>query len=247
MLNIDIREHDNIAILAPDGAITATDIDAITTQIDAYINEHDRVPNLVIHAESLPHWSDFEALGKHLKFVKYHHKIVSKVALVSDSKLLWLARTIVDQFTGAKVRRFPLEALDNAVAWAIVDEDHPGSVEQIDGLPDDVVGLDFRGLITAQDYSSSIIPIVEKKLKNHDKIKLVCVMGDDFNGYSAGAMWDDMSFGLSHLTTFSKMALVTDEEWIRHGAKAFGMLMPTEVVVFQSSEFEEAKIWVSES
>jgi hypothetical protein len=246
MLNIEIKDRANIVIVTPDGAITAADIDRMTEEINNYINNHDRVPNLVIHTMSIPYWSNFKAMEKHLKFVKNHHQIVKKVAIVSDSKLLWLAKTIVDRFTGANVRRFTEEALDDAVAWAEIEEDHPGSIEQIDGLPDDVIGLDFKGLITAQDYSKTLIPLVAAKSKEYDKIKLICVLGDYFNGYSAGAMWDDMSFGFSHLTTFSKLAIVTDEDWVRHGAKAFGMLMPTEVLVFSKSEIDEAKEWITE-
>lgn len=246
MLSIDIRVRDNIALISPDGAISTQDIERLAEQVDGYINESDKVPNLVIQTKGIPHWSDLEAMGKHLKFVRNHHNIVRKVALVSDSKLLWLAKSIVGNFTGAKVRQFPEEALDDAVAWAMVEEDHPGSVEVIGGLPDDVVGLDFRGLITAQDYSGSIQPVVEEKLERHDKLKMICVLGDYFDGYSAGAVWDDMSFGLSHFTTFAKLALVTDEEWVRQGAKVFGMLMPTDVMVFQNSQLDQAKAWIAE-
>jgi MFS superfamily sulfate permease-like transporter len=140
MLNIEIKDRTNIVVVTPDGAITAADIDRMAEEINNYINNQDRVPNLVIHTKSIPYWSNFKAVEKHLKFVKNHHQIVKKVAIVSDSKLLWLAKTIVDHFTGAKVRRFTEEALDDAVAWAEIEEDHPGSIEQIDGLPDDVIG-----------------------------------------------------------------------------------------------------------
>lgn len=246
MLNIEIRERENIAVISPDGAITTADIDRLAEQVNTYINEYDKVPNLVIQTLGIPHWSSFEALERHLKFVRNHHKIVKKIAFVSDSKLLWLAKTLVQHFVGAQIRRFPQEALDDAVSWAQVEDDHPGSIEVIDGLPDDVVGLDFKGLITAQDYSGTLIPLVEAKLETHKKIKLICVLGDYFDGFSAGAMWDDMTFGLGHFTTFSKLALVTDEDWIRHGAKAFGLLMPTDVMVFDTAEFEQAKAWIVE-
>ena len=106
MLNVDIKDRANIVVVSPDGPLQAADIDNMAEQINAYINEHDRVPNLVIYAKSLPHWANFDALGKHLKFVENHHEIVKKVALVSDSKLLWLAKILVGHFIGAKVRRF---------------------------------------------------------------------------------------------------------------------------------------------
>jgi len=246
MLNVDIKDRANIVVVSPDGPLQAADIDNMAEQINAYINEHDRVPNLVIYAKSLPHWANFDALGKHLKFVENHHEIVKKVALVSDSKLLWLAKILVGHFIGAKVRRFTEEAYDAAVAWAEVEEDHPGGIVQIDDLPDDVIGLDFKGLITSQDYSKTLVPLVKEKLKGYDKIKLICVLGDYFDGYSAGAIWDDLRFGLGHLTTFSRLALVTDEDWLRHGAKFFGLLMHTEVMVFRNSELDEAKTWIVE-
>ena len=79
MLNIEIKDRANIVVVTPDGPISAADIDKMTEEINGYINQHDRVPNLVIHAKSIPYWSNFKALEKHLKFVKNHHKIVKKV------------------------------------------------------------------------------------------------------------------------------------------------------------------------
>jgi hypothetical protein len=49
MLNIEIKNRANIVIVTPDGAITAADIDRMKEEINNYINNHDRVPNLVIH------------------------------------------------------------------------------------------------------------------------------------------------------------------------------------------------------
>ena len=245
MLAVDIRAAENVFVVTPDGAITVDDIAGFNDRINTYINTHDQVPNLVVHASSLPHWKNFHALAAHFKFIKNHHTIVQKVAIVSDSKLLWLARIFVDHFTGAKVRRFPETAFDDAVGWVQMEDDHPGELVAIEGLPDDVIAFDAKGLITAQDYRNTLVPLVKTKLKAHDKLKLLFVVGDWFDGYSAGALWDDARFGVSHFTTFSKMALVSDVEWVRHSAKLFGPLMPTEVMVFHNSEIADAKSWIS--
>lgn len=244
MIDIDIRERENIAIITPKGRLTAASIAALAERINGYINETDRVPNLVIHARDLPFWQDFDALRAHLNFVKNHESIVRKVALVSDSKLLWVARVLVDQFVGAKVRRFNEDALDDAIGWAQMEEDNPGSITEMDGFPADVIAIELNGLITSQDYSDMLVPLVTERAKSHDKLKLLCVMGPYFDGYSAGAMWDDMRFGFGHLTTFSRIALVTDHDWIRTGAKFFGVMMPSEVVVFDMAELDDAKAWV---
>lgn len=245
MINVDIKERENVFIVSSDAEITAEAIVGLSKTLNDYINMHDRVPNLVFRAHTVPHWKNFDALKHHFQFVRNHHKLIKKIAVVSDSKLIWLVRPIVDHFTGAKVRRFPEKAFDDAVNWAEMEDDHPGEFIKIDGLPDDVVAIDARGLITAQDYEDNLVPLVETKLKSHDKLKLLMVAGNYFNGYSGGAMWDDARLGLSHYTSFSKVALVTDVEWMRHSAKLFGPLMPAEVMVFNLDELEDARAWIA--
>lgn len=244
MINIETKRSENVFILTPKGSISAEDIGAVASTIDAYINEHDAVPSLVFRLSELPHWKDLEAMGAHFRLVKDHHKVIPKVAVVSDNTLLALARVLVDQFTGARIRRFPEEAFDDAVNWAAMEGDHPGSFIVIGGLPSDVIGLDARGLISASDYRKTLEPLVEEKLKQHDKLKMLLVAGPYFDGYSASALLDDAKFGLSHITTFSKLAVVTDENWLHHSVKLFGAFMPTEVMVFPTNKLDEAKTWI---
>lgn len=244
MIDIEIKRAENVFLLKPRGSISADDFKSVASTIDGYINEHDAVPRLVFQVGELPHWKDLEAMTAHLHLVRDHHKIIPKVAIVSDSALLALLRPVVDVFTGAKVRRFPADALDDAINWAAMEEDHPGSFIVMKDLPADVVGIDARGLISSEDYRDTLEPLVADKLTQHDKLKMLIVAGPYFDGYSAGALWDDTRFGFSHLTTFSKLALVTDHEWLRQAAKLFGSLMPTEVMVFATAELADARKWI---
>jgi hypothetical protein len=122
--------------------------------------------------------------------------------------------------------------------------DHPGEFILIDDLPRDVVGIDARGLITSRDYEVVLLPLVETRLKEHDKLKILFVAGRYFDGYSGGAIWDDAKLGLMHLTSFSKLAIVTDLDWLRHAAKLFGPLIPAEVMVFGLEDLDDAKTWI---
>lgn len=243
-MKIDVLTDRNIVVVTPDERLSASEIEAMKTALNSYINEHDRAPNLVIIAEHPPLWEDFDALKAHLALVRNHHEIVGKVAIVSDSTLLWAARGVADVFTKAKIRRFPEGARDAAIAWAQGAEDHRGDISTIEGLPRDTLGFRFTGTITSRDYADTLVPMVDAASKEHDHLKLLCVLDDDFDGYSAGAVWDDMRLGFSHLTTFSKVALVTDVEWIRKGAKFFGAMMPADVVVFDLDDLDDAKEWI---
>ena len=81
-------------------------------------------------------------------------------------------------------------------------------------------------------------------LNAHAYLYTETAASSDASHYSAGALWDDPQFGLTHITTFSKLALVTDHDWLRHSVKLFGALMPTEIMVFSMKELDDAKAWI---
>ena len=43
------------------------------------------------------------------------------------------------------------------------------------------------------------------------------------------------------------MALVTDKDWVRHGASAFGWLAPGELRLFDPAERDAARAWLAGS
>jgi hypothetical protein len=54
------------------------------------------------------------------------------------------------------------------------------------------------------------------------------------------------SVGLKHRSSWQRMALVTDKDWIRHAAAVFGPLARGEFRVFEPGETAQAKAWVAE-
>jgi hypothetical protein len=243
MIDIDLSDPD-LVILTPHGALSESDFDAVAKAVDARINETDKVPNLVVRLDSLPHWDSIGALARHFHFVREHQKIIAKVAVVGDSPLLSVLPEIADQLVKAKIRRFPAAKLVEAKAWARAAADDPGRFEEIEGLPGDVVALRAVGIITAQDYRDTLIPLVKEKLKTHDKIKCLIVLGEEYATYSGDAAWSDMKFGVGHVRDFSRAAMVTDIGWITRAAKLFMPLMPFAFETFPLAELENAKEWI---
>ena len=118
-------------------------------------------------------------------------------------------------------------------------------IERISDLPDNVVGLVAKGELTGDDYKNVLIPAVDEALTNHDKIRLLYVLGGDWDGMSASAMWDDTKVGFAHVTRWEKIAVVTDHDWLRHSVDIFGYLIPGEVKAFGESEEASARSWVT--
>lgn len=244
MLTISPDTTANVLTIAPDGPFAQSDIAALTQTMDDYINAHDKVPNVLIDAGGFPGWEDLSALAQHFKFVRAHEKLIDKVAVVGDGVMLNALPSLLNIFAKAKLRHFSNAQKDAAHDWLTSSDEAAGGYRLLGGFPNDVIAIEGNGKITAETYRDLLIPLVAEKLQRHDKLKIFAKLGPDFAGFSTGAMWDDARLGLGHLTTFAKVALVTDLDWIRHGAKFFGHIMPSDVMVFDLKDEAEAAAWI---
>ena len=99
-------------------ALRAADFDAIALTADTWIEANGRLNGLVIHARAFPGWENLGALVRHVRFVRDHHRHVSRIALAADSKLASVAPRIAEHFVQAEVKVFGYEELEKAIAWA---------------------------------------------------------------------------------------------------------------------------------
>lgn len=119
-------------------------------------------------------------------------------------------------------------------------------IRVLEGLPENVLGVEAFGKVTDQDYENVLEPAIREKLATHSKIRYVYVLGEEFDGWTLGAMWEDAKLGGGELHRWEKIAVVTDTDWIRHAVKGFGWMIPGEVKVFPVAELESATAWASD-
>jgi hypothetical protein len=117
-------------------------------------------------------------------------------------------------------------------------------IELMQGLPNGVVGIEAVGKVTSDDYDV-VTPAIESALAERKKISLIHVLGDRFTGFTAGGMWQDGRFGLSHAFSFERIAVVTDLDSVRTLVKAIGWSVPGEMRMFSNAERDEAVAWAS--
>jgi hypothetical protein len=113
-------------------------------------------------------------------------------------------------------------------------------------LPDGVVGVSISGTIDSEDYETTLIPLIDAAVERFDMVAMLLVFGEEFRGYTAAAAWDDMRFGVSNFNSFRRIAIVSDNEWLRNGATAMTYLMPGRSKGFAVEDLEEAKEWVAD-
>jgi hypothetical protein len=98
--------------------LRAQDFDALALTADTWLETHDELHGLVIHARQFPGWENIGSLLRHVRFVRDHHRKVQRVALAADSKIASLAPHIAEHFVHAEVKGFGYDELESAIAWA---------------------------------------------------------------------------------------------------------------------------------
>lgn len=116
----------------------------------------------------------------------------------------------------------------------------------INDLPENVLGLEAVGKVTADDYRTVLVPALENLLATQPKARLLYVLGTAFEGFSGGAAWQDARLGMKHFTDFERVAVVTDTDWVENLVEAFGFVMPGEVETFDADDLDKARTWIAE-
>ena len=117
MLQHQLIDDESILIITPEGPLAREDFTALAAEIDPAIERSGRLQGLMIEAQTFPGWEDFSAMTTHLRFVRDHHRLIRRVAVVSDSPLLAFLPHLASHFVAAQVRHFPHADLEGALGW----------------------------------------------------------------------------------------------------------------------------------
>ena len=120
-------------------------------------------------------------------------------------------------------------------------------IKEMGGLPDGTLGFVLVGQIQGEDYDNVLIPAIDRAIEKHDRIKVLCQVGPGFEGYTMSAAWDDAKMGLRQWNGFDRIAVATDNAWVRLCVKAGGILMPCPIQLFEIDQIDDARRWLGES
>ncbi|HEX5641824.1 MAG TPA: STAS/SEC14 domain-containing protein [Thermoleophilia bacterium] len=118
-------------------------------------------------------------------------------------------------------------------------------IQLIEGAPEGVLAFEAVGEVDAEDYEHVLKPAIEESLAGSDQLRFVFEIGAEFDRFTAGAEWQDMTLGFAHFSDWLRCALVTDLDWVRHAAKALGWLMGGRLRVFEIDELKAALEWAA--
>lgn len=117
-------------------------------------------------------------------------------------------------------------------------------IEFLTGFQDDIIAIAAHGEVTEEDYRKALVPIVEEKLRRYQDVRLFIYLGPTFEGFTAGAMWQDTKLGISHWSHWGCIAVVTNVTWITQAVRLFAPLFRHAVRVFGNADYDLARDWI---
>jgi nucleotide-binding universal stress UspA family protein len=108
----------------------------------------------------------------------------------------------------------------------------------------DVFAFRASGKLTDADYQQ-FLPVLEGLIRDSSPLSLYIEL-EDFRGWKAKAVWDDLRFGMLHDRDFRRIAIVGDKTW-EHSAIALANLFTrTHMRFFGKDDTEAAWAWLEE-
>jgi hypothetical protein len=105
-----------------------------------------------------------------------------------------------------------------------------------------ILEVQVSGKLTKEDYSE-FVPHVERLIEQHGKIRVLFYL-NDFHGWSAGALWEDVKFDWKHFRDIERLAIVGESKW-QEGMAVFCKPFTTaEVRYFEHEQLPEARQWI---
>ena len=252
MLTVEIDEIKGIVILSPDGALTASDFENAAKVIDPYIEETGQLNGILIHTKSFPGWDSFAALCSHLEFVKGHHKNISNIAIVTDSKIGNFAESIASHFINSSIKLFPYSNLSEAKEW-ISDtcinngSEKKTSIFKVIPNGENRVDIELSGKLTSDDMRVALDELINKS-ENIEQGRMLYTISD-FDFPSLGAIGVEFSRFpelMRLIKKYDRCAVLADQKWIKNISELEGHLFPgVEIKAFNLKEREVAEAWLA--
>ncbi|MEJ2657065.1 MAG: STAS/SEC14 domain-containing protein [Desulfobacterales bacterium] len=119
MIFYDLDENSGMLTVRPQGKLETQDFLTISEVVDPYIKKSGGLKGIIITTKKSPGWEDFKSMIEHMKFVSNHHRKISKVAIVTDSKIADVAESLGKHFIKASIKHFSFEEFESAKRWIL--------------------------------------------------------------------------------------------------------------------------------
>ena len=119
-------------------------------------------------------------------------------------------------------------------------------LRRMDEMPAGTIGFEAIGEVEDDDWEQAVEPILRAEIADGRKIRLLYLLGPQAREVEGEAMTADTGFRARYATSFDRVAVVSDEDWMRPAMRALSFLLPGKARAFPVHELAAAKSWLAE-
>ena len=118
-------------------------------------------------------------------------------------------------------------------------------LRRMDDMPAGTIGFEAVGDVEDDDWEEAVEPLLRTQIAAGEKVRLLYLLGPQADDVEGDAMKADTEFRARHASAFERVAVVSDEDWMRPALRALSFLMPGKAKGFRVSELDDAKAWLT--
>jgi SpoIIAA-like len=119
-------------------------------------------------------------------------------------------------------------------------------LRRMDDMPVGTLGFEAVGEVEDDDWEDVVEPVLRREIAAGAKVRLLYLIGADARDVDTDAMTADTGFRARHATAFERVAVVSDEAWMKPAVRALSFLMPGRARAFAVHDLPAAKTWLAE-
>lgn len=119
-------------------------------------------------------------------------------------------------------------------------------LRRIDEMPVGTFGFEAIGEVEDDDWEDVVEPILRDELAAGRKLRVLFALGPATREVEGDAVGAGAGFAGRHATSFERVAVVSDEDWLRPALAMLSFLVPGKAKGFRVVEIANAKAWLAE-
>ena len=97
-----------------------------------------------------------------------------------------------------------------------------------------------------QMFEDVVAPVLRQQIASGHKLRLLYLLGPQLSDYDGDAAQEEFKFAARHATAYERVAIVTDESWLRPALRLISVLVPGKIRGFPVADLADARSWVAE-
>jgi len=120
-------------------------------------------------------------------------------------------------------------------------------LKQMRDMPIGTVGFEAIGKVEDDDFEDVVEPVLRAEIAAGRKIRLLYLLGPELREYEGDTLAEEMKFAARHPTQYERVAVVSDEDWLRPALRVLSVLVPGQLRAFPVARLAAAREWLAEA